>query len=116
MARTRAEIEAAFRASDPVMRVTEDGVERVLSVPEYEARLAEWVETKLAAELAADAEAARKELRRQVRAARTRLQAIRDTTSFSNASRDAALRDLTRVLDGLIGVLIDRALIEATDE
>jgi hypothetical protein len=115
VAQTRAEIEAGFRAQYPTMTEQVNGEDRLLTAPEYEARLAGWVDAELARQQELDAEAARKETRRQVRLARARLQQIRDAASFTTAQRDAAIKDLARILDGLILVVIDLALIEGSD-
>lgn len=109
---TPAQIEARLRAEYPTLTARVNGEDVALSPAAYEAKIAEWVLAELAAQQAADDEAARKDLRRQIRLARTRLQAIRDAASFTNAQRDAAIRDTARILDGLIGVLIDLTLVE----
>jgi len=59
----------------------------------------------------AEEEAARAQAE-QVRLARTRLSQIATATTFTAAQRDAAIKDTARILNGVIGVLIDRALIE----
>jgi len=40
------------------------------------------------------------------------LSQIATATTFTAAQRDAAINDTARILNGVIGVLIDRALIE----
>lgn len=119
MARTRQEILDAFLADPQYAVLTSDvnGETVTLTEPERLARINEWADATLAAEQEADAQAALKELRRQVRLARTRLQQIRDASgTFTNAQRDAAIKDVARYLDGLIGVLIDLNLIERNDD
>jgi hypothetical protein len=110
---TPEQIEARLRQQFPVVTERVNGVDAALGPAAYEAKIAEWVANELAAQQAAADEEARRELRRQVRIARTRLQQIRDATgAFSNAQRDAAIKDVARILDGLIGVVVDLALIE----
>lgn len=116
MAETRQQIETRLRAEYPEMKAIENGVERTLGKAEYDATMTEWVENEFVRQLAEDAETARKETRRQVRAARVRLQQIAGASgTFTNAQRDAAIKDVARFLDGTIGALIDLSLIEATD-
>lgn len=118
MAQTVADIKAGYEADPQYAVLTEsvNGEVVTLSASERDALLTTWATNERQRQLDNEAAAALKELRRQVRLARTRLQQIRDATPpFTNAQRDAATQDIARYLDGLIGVLIDLRLIEATD-
>lgn len=112
MARTREQHEAEIRTQTPEIVVT-DGERRSVfrpGDPEYEADIAAWVEQHLAAEVEIEAEAGRAELRRQVPLARTRLQEIADVAGAPTAAqRDAAIRDIARILDRLIGAVVAAA-------
>ena len=118
MAETRDAIAARLRA-DPeyaVLTRTVNGETHTLSADEREARITDMADAIQQSQLDAEVLTALKDTRRQVRLARTRLQQIRDASgAFTNAQRDAATKDLARYLDGLIGVLIDLALIERSD-
>lgn len=110
---TSAQIETRLRAEYAVLTERVNGEDVTLDQVAYDATIAEWVKAELAVQQAAAHDAARAGLRRQVRTARTRLQQIAGASgSFSNAQRDAAIEDVARILDGLIGVVIDLALIE----
>lgn len=113
MAQTREQIEAQIRADNPApLHELVNGEVLEVTGAAYDAQIAIWVDNTLAQQIAEDGEAARVERRRQVRIARTRLQQIRDATSFTNAQRDAALRDLARIVDGIIEAMIDTKIIE----
>lgn len=110
---TAAEIETNLRQANPVIQDNVNGVNVVLNQQQYDARIASWVAAELANQDAAAQQDALRQLRQQVRVARTRLQQIRDTTGTpTNAQRDQAIKDIATYLDGLIGVLIDLNIIE----
>ena len=115
MAETTQQIEARLRA-DPAYAVLTrvvNGAAQTLTAAERDARIAEEAAAIRQQHLDAEAAAALKTLRAQVRTARARLQQIHTAAPpFSNAQRDAAIQDTARFLDGLIGVLIDLNLIE----
>ena len=116
MADDLATIEARLRTEYPTLTARVDKQDVPLDQGAYDARIAEMAVAERQAQLDAEADAARKELRRQVRVARTRLQQIATAVPpFSNAQRDAAIQDTANYLDRLIGILIDANLIEASD-
>lgn len=108
-------IETRLRLLHPTITTQVNGTDTVHGPgdAEYEDTMDRWAESERQFQLDAEAEAALRELRRQVRVARTRLQQIAGATgTFTNAQRDQATKDIARFLDGLIGVLIDLDLIE----
>ena len=116
MADALSTIEARLRTEYPTLTVRVNGTNTPLALAAYDLRIAEMAVAERKAQLAGEADAALKDLRRQVRTARTRLQQIATAAPpFSNTQRDAAIQDTARFLDGLIGVLIDLNLIERND-
>jgi hypothetical protein len=92
---TPEQIEARLRADYPQIRVHEDGVDRVLSEAEYEARIAAWVVAEVArAQRAAttDAERADREL------LRARYDALKAGTASAAQVQDTLARLLRHCL------------------
>jgi hypothetical protein len=120
MARTRQDILDAYLADPQYATLTSvvNGVTVPLSNADRLTRLGEWADATLLREQEADAETARKDLRRQVRLALAALDA--DITTLQTTSPTLAqLRPMVlradRVLVGVIRALIDLDLIERND-
>jgi hypothetical protein len=118
MAETLAQIDARMRTEYPTLKVVVNGVESVLGQAAYDARIAEMAQFVLAGQLADEAEAARKDMRRQVRLALTALDAdivTLNTGSPTLAQMRPMLERTDRTIVGLIRALIDLRLIEQSD-
>ena len=110
---TLEQIQARFRIEYPFPQFRDvDGVPVSMTQQEYDQWILESAQSELARQQEEAAEAARRELRRQVRQARNRLTAIENTSSFTTNSRDNAIRDTAMILNGLIGIIIDAKIIE----
>src|SRR5574338_814133 len=107
MAEDVATIEVRLRTEYPTLTAVVNKQTVTLDQTACNARIGEMAVAVQQAELAAEAEAARKALRDAVRAARTRLNQIATATPpFTNTQRDAAIQDIANYPNKLIGVLI----------
>lgn len=117
MAQTLPQITAALTAAYPTLSVTANGVSATLSQSAYDARIAEMAAAELANQQAADAAAGKKAVRRQARLALATL--ATNITLLTGAPTQAQVKgcvlDNAKILQGLIQVLIDLQLVEATD-
>lgn len=114
MAETQQQAEARLRGRYPQPQVASiNGEDVAMTQAAYDAWIAASATAEVATQVEAEAEMARLEVRRQVRAARTRLQQIEAAGgALTNAQRDQGIKDIARIVDRVIGVLIDLRLVE----
>lgn len=116
MAETLEQITTRLKAEYPTLYGSANGERYELPPKEYEEEIARWAANEREQHLADEAEATRKDARRQIRAGLTALNAdiatLAGTSGLTVAQMRPMLLRTNRALVGLVAILIDLNLIE----